>query len=102
MISSEAPEKLGYEAPASARPFFRESTDRLEGLALELAAATRAEPDASFDRQRSPSGNVPGGAAPRPKMRIRLRPLPENDPRAENADLPELPDRPGPSPGASS
>jgi predicted acylesterase/phospholipase RssA len=92
MIEGKAWERLGYPAPAGARPYFSKATDDLEQLALWMADAQRANSSSTFDHPR-PSGTdharLPAGAAPRPKMRIRLRPLVDNDPRAENADLPE-------------
>jgi hypothetical protein len=88
MIAGSAKEKLGYPAPAGARSFYRTSTDDFEQLALKMAAATRSDPKATFDTPRMHRRKTPEGAAPRPKMRIRLRPLVDNDPRAETADLP--------------
>lgn len=91
MIEGKASEKLGYPAPAGARGFYRKYTDALEQLAQAMADATRVDPDNTFDRPRSyreGSSRAPAGAAPRPKMRIRLRPIADNDPRAEYADLP--------------
>ena len=92
MIDGKATEKLGYPAPAAARPFYHASTDGLEQLALQMAAATRADPMATFDRPRAfdpDATSALAGSAPRPKMRLRLRPLVDNDPRAEQADLPK-------------
>jgi hypothetical protein len=92
MMAGNASEKLGYPAPARARGFFRKYTDAFEQLAQTMAEATRAVPDNTFDRPRTyrvGGSTTPAGAAPRPKMRIRLRPLIDNDPRAECADLPE-------------
>jgi hypothetical protein len=92
MIAGEAKEKLGYyPLPIRARAFCEESTNELESLALRLADKTRNDPEATFDRHRefdlSRKKPTPG-AAPRPNIRIQLRPLANNDPRAENADLP--------------
>lgn len=92
MIAGEATERLGYPAPPGARDYFRETTDGFEKLALQMADRTRAAAEATFDRPRRLGANAPAGAAPRPKMRIRLRPLVDNDPRAENADLPVRPE----------
>lgn len=92
MIDGQGPEKLGYPAPPRAQAYYRDTTDDLEQLALKMADRHRQEPRATFDRPRrfgSGEPKAPAGAAPRPKMRIRLRPLVDNDPRAENADLPE-------------
>ncbi|MER9254548.1 patatin-like phospholipase family protein [Mesorhizobium sp. M0598] len=92
MIQGSAEEKLGYPAPAAARDFYRNYTDELEKLSQAMAEETRANPDHTFDRPRTyheGGSKTPAGAAPRPKMRIRLRPMADNDPRAECADLPE-------------
>jgi hypothetical protein len=95
MIKDEAAEKLGYPAPKAARDFYNMVTDEFEQLALKMAAATRAAERPAFDRPRS-FGQAPvqnrTRAAPRPKMRARLRPLVDNDPRAEIAELPDPPD----------
>ncbi|MFC7400418.1 hypothetical protein ACFQU1_24770 [Chelatococcus sp. GCM10030263] len=88
MIAGSTPTRLGYPAPAGARDYFRGVTDAFEALALDMADRTRASPEATFDRPRRLGTKPPAGAAPRPKMRIRLRPLADNDPRAEHADLP--------------
>jgi hypothetical protein len=69
-------------------------TDELEQLALRMAGETRKDPRATFDRPREYGPNQirrPAGGAPRPTMRNRLRPLIDNDPRSESADLPEQP-----------
>ena len=92
IIVGAAPEKLGYPAPKAAQPFFRKATDDFEQLALAMAAATRADENATFDRPRlyaADQARRRAGAAPRPKMRVRLRPLVDNDPRAEIAELPD-------------
>ncbi|PSH55452.1 hypothetical protein CU100_22655 [Phyllobacterium endophyticum] len=96
MIMGKAKEKIGYPAPAAARPFYRQTTDDFEQLALQMAKATRENPHATFDAPRPPAGapKTVAGMAPRPKMRLRLRPLADNDPRDETAELP-----PGPSAG---
>lgn len=94
MIAGRAKEKLGYPAPQAAQAYFQTATDDFERLAVKMAAMTRADANATFDRPR-PSEAEPGqrrtGAAPRPKMRARLRPLVGNDPREEFADLPDPP-----------
>ena len=93
MIDGHAAEKLGYPAPKGAVRYFHEATDGFEGLALRMAAATRADENATFDRPRSYDEEVARkrkGGAPRPKMRARLRPLIDNDPRSETADLPTM------------
>jgi predicted acylesterase/phospholipase RssA len=87
MISGSAKEKLGYPAPEAAQGYYRKTTDDLEQLALNMAAATRDDENATFDLARA--GKRKGAAAPRPKMRSRLRPLVDNDPRSEIADLPD-------------
>lgn len=91
MIAGKAREKLGYPVLDEARAFYRKYTDELEQLAQAMAETTRADRINTFDRVRPYGEGVsrtPLGAAPRPKMRIRLRPLADNDPRAEHADLP--------------
>jgi hypothetical protein len=81
MIAGGAKEKLGYyPLPIPARAFCEESTNAFESLSLDMANKTRIDPAATFDR-----------GAPRPKMRIQLRPLVNNDPRAEEVDLPPAP-----------
>jgi predicted acylesterase/phospholipase RssA len=82
MISGSAKEKLGYPAPVAAHGYYRDVTDDLERLAFEMAAATQKDKNATFDLP----GGRSGAAAPRPKMRNRLRPLADNDPRSESAD----------------
>jgi predicted acylesterase/phospholipase RssA len=92
MMTGRAKEKLGYPAPKAAQAYYKATTDGLEELALTMAAATREDGHATFDRPRSShsaESRNPAGAAPRPKMRARLRPLVDNDPRAETADLPD-------------
>jgi Patatin-like phospholipase len=84
MISGSAKEKLGYPAPVAARGYYRDVTDDLERLAFDMAAATQNDKNATFDLP----GGRSGAAAPRPKMRNRLRPLADNDPRSESADAP--------------
>lgn len=84
MIIAGAKAKLGYPAPKAAQKFYQTTTDDFEQLALKMAAATRADANATFDKPKS------AGAAPRPKMRARLRPLVDNDPRAEIAEMPDL------------
>lgn len=88
MINGLAKEKLGYPAPKSAQDYYRNVTDGFEQLALTMAAETRANENATFDRPRDVGSRRSGGAAPRPKMRSRLRPIVDNDPRSESADLP--------------
>ena len=91
MIDGNATEKLGYPAPKAAVPYFHRVTDGFENLALSMAVATRADDNATFDRPRSygdEAARKRRGGAPRPKMRARLRPLIDNDPRSETADLP--------------
>jgi hypothetical protein len=56
-----------------------------------MAAETNANPLATFDPTRvskAEDERPPVGAAPRPKMQARLRPLADLDPRTENAQLP--------------
>jgi hypothetical protein len=92
MIAGQAVENLGYPAPASARPYYHSATEEYEKLSLKMADAQRQDPSATFDRRSSldvPAARSTSGVAPRPKMRLRLRPLVDNDPRAQHADLPE-------------
>jgi len=94
MIEGNTEEKLGYPAPASAREYYQDTTRDLGDLCLSMADATRQNEHATFDMPRAfgPDGITnPAGAAPRPKMRFRLRPLADNDPRAETAELPTGP-----------
>jgi hypothetical protein len=94
MIDGTATEKLGYRVPAGAEEYYRNVTNELEQLALEMADETRKDARATFDRPRDyglDQVRRPTGGAPRPTMRSRLRPLIDNDPRAESADLPERP-----------
>jgi hypothetical protein len=96
MIAGGAKEKLGYyPLPIPARAFCQESTNAFEALALDMANKTRNDPEATFDRPHAfgPSHQKTHGEAPRPKMRFQLRPLANNDPRAEQADLPPAPPR---------
>jgi hypothetical protein len=89
MIDGSAEEKLGYPAPKPAQPYFRKATDELEQLALSMANETRTDKRATFDRPRKyGEPRSSSGSAPRPKMCGRLRPLVDNDPRSEAADLP--------------
>jgi hypothetical protein len=92
MISGDTDTKLGYPAPASARDYYQKITQGLEDFAIAMADETRNNPHATFDMARTfgPDGaSNPAGAAPRPKMRFRLRPLVDNDPSAETAELPQ-------------
>ncbi len=94
MIAGTAPEKLGYPAPVSARDYYRTTTQGFEDFATGMAKATEADAHATFDAPRAFSekgATNPPGAAPRPKMRFRLRPLGDNDPSAESAPLPKNP-----------
>jgi predicted acylesterase/phospholipase RssA len=94
MIEGDTEEKLGYPAPALAREYYQNTTRDLGRLCLSMADATRQNEHATFDTPRAfgPDGITnPAGAAPRPKMRFRLRPLADNDPRAETAELPNDP-----------
>jgi hypothetical protein len=88
MISGSAKEKLGYPAPQGTRDYYKTFTSAFEKLARDMAAATRNDPHASFDVKGATSSS---GAAPRPKMRLTLRPLASKDPRAEHSDLPGTP-----------
>jgi hypothetical protein len=91
MIDGKASEKLGYGIPSGAETYYRTVTNELEQLALRMAAETRKDPKATFDRPREYGPNQsrrPAGGAPRPTMRSGLRPLVDNDPRSECAELP--------------
>jgi predicted acylesterase/phospholipase RssA len=94
MIAGLSATRVGYPAPAAAREYYRAMTDAFEALALDMAARTRTSPEETFDRPRRLGAKPPAGAAPRPKMRIRLRPMADNDPRGEQADLPGLSETP--------
>lgn len=83
MFANPQPAGLGYPIPVASRPFYREATTSFEEFALDLVDRARNDENATFDRAR---GKL--GSAPRPKMRLRLRPLWNNDPREERADLP--------------
>jgi len=92
MMAGESDDAIGYRLPASAREYCETTTGDLQDLALAMAERTRLNPHATFDMPRTfgPDGaSDPPGAAPRPKMRFRLRPLVDNDPRAEAAALPQ-------------
>jgi predicted acylesterase/phospholipase RssA len=92
MVDGLASEKLGYSTPAGARWYFKAATDKFEELSLWMARQTSNEPVATFDRARTYEDDAvhkPAGGAPRPLMRMRPRPLIDNDPRSEAADLPE-------------
>jgi hypothetical protein len=80
-----------YPILVGARSFFRQVTDDYEELALDMADRTRTHEEETFNRVRAPGAKPPAGAAPRQLMKARLRPLPDSDPRAEFADLPERP-----------
>lgn len=87
-----ARDDLGYPIPDTARSFYRKTTDDFERMARAMAAQTGADESSTFDRPRAFYGertHDPKGAAPRPKMRLRLRPLVDNDPRSEAAEFPE-------------
>lgn len=90
MMMGQSKERLGYPPPKASRAFYRMATDDLEQLALKMVAAARSDENNSFDRPFDlEKGRSRSGAAPRPKMRIRLRPLADNDPLAETAELPD-------------
>jgi len=85
MIGGSAGIDLGYPAPQVAREYYLKVAHDLEQLSQTMAAATKANEKLAFDW---PSGGREG-SAPKPKMRIRLRPIVDNDPRAETSDLPD-------------
>ena len=67
------------------RQFYHRVTDDLETYARRLAALKLHDPNATFDGGPTPRPED-APPAPRPKMRLVLRPLPTTDPRAETAD----------------
>jgi predicted acylesterase/phospholipase RssA len=92
MIGGMAKEKLGYTAPSGAKVYYKAATDKFEQLSLWMAGTTSRDAAATFDRPREYKGDQvrkPAGGAPRPTMRGRLRPLVDNDPRSESAELPD-------------
>ncbi|MBL8587366.1 MAG: hypothetical protein JNK46_02455, partial [Methylobacteriaceae bacterium] len=73
---------IGYPAPAAARNFFKSQTRAVTEMLLAMAEATRKDATQTFDADER------NGAAPRPKIRLRLRPLVNNDPRVESVAPP--------------
>lgn len=101
MVRGEAEKLHGYDLPDHARGYFLTYTDELRALALRMAGATRSKPVETFDQHSTyADGRTvnPPGAAPRPKMRLQLRPLTGNDPAAERAGLPAPPPEVTPPP----
>ena len=89
---------VGYEPATAARAYYREAITLLDRFAADLAAQTMQDPTRTFDAPRKPGKAVPRrGAAPRPKMTLRLRPLVDNDPRAEMCEVSTNSDAPLPS-----
>jgi predicted acylesterase/phospholipase RssA len=82
MIRRSDDKLIGYPARAQARRHFQNSRNRLLKLAQWIIDEERANPLASYD----PYG--PDSDAPRRTMRYLLRPLADNDPRAERGDPP--------------
>jgi predicted acylesterase/phospholipase RssA len=89
---------IGYEPVTAARAYYGEATELLDRFAANLAAQTMEDPARTFDAPREPGKAAPRrGAAPRPKMSLRLRPLVDNDPRAEMCEALGSPDDSVPS-----
>jgi hypothetical protein len=91
LIAGNKEMKLGYPIPDLAQDYYRTTTQGFENFAIEMGKMTEADPNATFDAPRTfgPNGSTdPVGAAPRPKMHFSLRPLADNDPRAEAATNP--------------
>lgn len=65
------PREIGYPAPDAAKAYYKQTTDDLESLALRMMQQAQ-----TFDPPKGP------GSAPRPKMRVNLRPQADNDPLA--------------------
>ena len=78
MLAGRANKLIGYRPPASAQRYYRGATNALMRFADGLDAARKANKSATFD----PSGKSPAGGAPRPRMRLRQRPVADGDPRA--------------------
>ncbi len=87
MIDGKAEPRPSYAAPSRSRPYYHMVTDGFEKLAIAMADARRRDEYATFDRT-TDGHDRPVGAAPRPKMRFRLRPIVNDDPRLAHADLP--------------
>ena len=73
---------IGYPPPPRSKPHFKESLKTLLDMSSWIVEQERGDPMASYD----PSGNASN--APRRTMRYTLRPLRDNDPRAERGDPP--------------
>lgn len=83
LIDNDDDPRIGYKAPAKARPFYLETTRALEAFAMKMAEATRADASFAFDRpqtDRSAHRRQTPGGAPRPKMRFTMRPWPTKTP----------------------
>jgi hypothetical protein len=85
IIDGIGTQKLGYgngKLSPDTVEYYHKVVDQFEKLAQEMASDTRANHKAAFDR--------PGdGDVPMPKMRFRLRPVVDNDPRSLHIDLPD-------------
>jgi hypothetical protein len=82
MIAGKAKDVIGYRVPPGAASYFSSATAGLEALAKCMRDAREASAASAFDPPPTEEKPRPVGAAPRPKMRAYLRPLPDNDPRA--------------------
>lgn len=89
MLLPSGAQHLGYPVTRVALDHFRATTSELEALAGSMAGRTKNDSAATFDPPRIPGAPPPQGSAPRPKMRLRLRPLVDNDPEAETEKLPD-------------
>ncbi|WP_339159056.1 hypothetical protein [Methylobacterium bullatum] len=86
MIAGTGEMPIGYEPEAAARPYYERATGLFDGFAANLADETAQDGRRTFDVPRGEDGSLPRrGAAPRPKMTLRPRPLIDNDPLAEAA-----------------
>lgn len=95
LIDGKAAADHGYDIPEGVRGFYRDFTQELDDLALRMAAVTRAEPAKTFDLSPPAGGDGrddSAAAAPRPRMRLQLRPVASADPAARSAPLPDKPE----------
>lgn len=93
MIAGTGEVPIGYEPEAAARPYYGRATGLFDGFAADLAAEAAQDSRSTFDVPRGEDGTLPRrGAAPRPKMTLRPRPVVDNDPLAETAGPSHRPD----------
>jgi hypothetical protein len=78
MLAGRANKLIGYRAPAAAQGYYRRATNAFMRFADGLHATQEANKAATFD----PPRRSPAGSAPRPRMRLRQRPVADGDPRA--------------------